>query len=79
MNNFVCFFAEKCEKLVILIKMPIFEARFLKTLEMETKSKTCIMLSSILLINSNWQILSPSPNKKVSHQVAFFYNVWSRS
>ena len=26
----------------------------------------------MLLINPNWHILSPSPNKKVSHQVGFF-------
>ena len=38
--------------------------RFLKTLEMETKSETCILLTNIFLINPNWHILSPSPNKK---------------
>ena len=32
----------------------------------------------VLLINPNWQILSPSPNKKVSHQVALFFNVYKR-
>ena len=42
---------------------------------METKSKTCIFLSHIFLINANWYILSPSANKKVSHHVAIFYNV----
>ena len=43
---------------------------------METKSETCILLSYIVvLINPNWYILSPTANKKFSHQLAFFYNV----
>ena len=64
---------KKWKKLSCLQKCLIFDVRFLETLEMETKSETCILLSNIFLINPNWHILSPSPNKKVSYQVAFFY------
>ena len=51
--------------------MPIFEVRFLRVLRMDTKSKTRILLSIILLINPNWYILPPPANKKVSS----FYKV----
>ena len=57
-------FCCKSEKLIILLKLLIFEVRFLGTLQMETKFETPILLSHILLINPNWHILSSYPSKK---------------
>ena len=65
------FLKKRSEKVPFWQKCLIFDGRFLIVLRMETKSKTCILLSHKFLINPNWYNLSPSAKKSGASSVIF--------
>ena len=74
-NHSVWFSAEKREKLVIFIKMPYFWSSISHNFGDEDKIQSMDNANQYIVNQSQLTNFFSIPNKKVSHQVAFFYNV----